>query len=154
MMRVHKLYHTGQEKFAYNGEVIERTATSITLEAIYSSPLHELPYITLKPGDKFIEYYFMDRWYNFFEIYEGELFKGWYCNIARPATLEGEHLYYVDLALDYFVQPSGRDFVLDEDEFLELGLGAEEAASARAALGELQNMVARRWPPFNRLPGR
>ena len=25
-----------------------------------------------------------------------------------------------DLALDYFVQPAGRDFILDEDEFMTL----------------------------------
>ena len=47
----------------------------------------------------------------------------------------------VDLALDYFRQPDGTEFVLDEDEFAALALPADEAATCRAALDELRALA-------------
>jgi len=150
VITVHKLDHIGKEKIAYTGEVIERNETRVVLEARFSRERMELGYVTLTPGDRFVEYFYSDRWYNVFVIYDAAdgAFKGWYCNITRPARIEGGHLWAEDLALDYFVQPSGREFVLDEDEFAALRISAEETAAARAALAELQRLAARREGPF------
>ena len=150
MITVHKLDHICKEKIAYTGEVIERNETRVVLEARFSRERMELGYVTLTPGDRFVEYFYSDRWYNVFVIYDAAdgAFKGWYCNITRPARIEGGHIWAEDLALDYFVQPSGREFVLDEDEFAALRISAEETAAARAALAELQRLAARREGPF------
>ena len=56
------------------------------------------------------------------------LLRGWYCNIGKPALLDGDCLSYVDLALDLLVFPDGRQFVLDEDEFLRLDLSPQTAS--------------------------
>jgi len=150
VITVHKLDHICKEKIAYTGEVIARNETRVVLEARFSRERMELGYVTLTPGDRFVEYFYSDRWYNVFVIYDAAdgAFKGWYCNITRPARIEGGHIWAEDLALDYFVQPSGREFVLDEDEFAALRISAEETAAARAALAELQRLAARREGPF------
>ncbi len=149
MIIIHKLDHIGQEKFAYSGEVIQRTETMIILEAPFAGKQMELGYVTLTPEDRFVEHFYSDRWYNVFAIYAADgAFKGWYCNITRPARFEAGHIWAEDLALDYFVQPSGREFVLDEDEFAVLPLSSEEIAQTRAALAELQRLAAQRSGPF------
>ncbi len=150
MITVHKLDHTGAEKIAYTGEVLQRTETMVVLEARFARERMELGYVTLTTGDRFVEYFYDDRWYNVFAIYNAAdgAFKGWYCNITRPATIDDADVYAEDLALDYFVQPSGEEFVLDEDEFADLPLTAEEAAAARAALKELRALAAKREGPF------
>jgi predicted RNA-binding protein associated with RNAse of E/G family len=151
MITVHKLDHRGAEKTAYSGQVLERTETWVLLEARFSRERMALGYVTLTPGDRFVEYFYADRWYNIFLIFDAEdgAFKGWYCNVTRPARIAGDHVWADDLALDYFVQPDGREFVLDEDEFSALALRAEEATRARAALARLREMAARRESPFD-----
>lgn len=150
MITIHKLDHEGREKTAYSGEVIRRAGSMILLEARFARERMELGYVTLTTGDRFVEHFYSDRWYNVFAIYDAadDRFKGWYCNVTRPARIEEGHVWSEDLALDYFVQPSGREFVLDEDEFAALPLAPEEAAAARAALAELQTLAARREGPF------
>jgi hypothetical protein len=96
--------------------------------------------ITLKRGDRFVESYFSDRWYNTFEIFDRDdgRFKGWYCNIARPAEFGPASISYVDLGLDLWVTPDGQQAVLDEDEFSDLDLDPTTRKRALAALEELQ----------------
>lgn len=150
MITVYKLDHSGREKFAYTGEVIERSETRVVLEARFGRERMELGYVTLTPGDRFLEYFYADRWYNVFAIYDAadESFKGWYCNITRPAILTEDSVRAEDLALDYFVQPSGKEFVLDEDEFAALPLLAADRAAAQSALADLRGLAARRDGPF------
>jgi predicted RNA-binding protein associated with RNAse of E/G family len=147
---VEKLNLAGEVTLAYAGHVLERTATRVVLEATLTRGPMELGYVTLRPGDRLVEYFFTDRWYNVFAIYNvGDgAFKGWYCNVTRPAELVDTPygrlvVRAVDLALDYFRQPGGAEYVLDEDEFAALPLATEEAQTARAALEELQGMAAR-----------
>jgi uncharacterized protein len=96
----------------------------------------------LRRGDRFVETYFTERWYNIYEIHarEDDSLRGWYCNIGKPALLDGDCLSYVDLALDLLVFPDGRQVVLDEDEFLELDLPATDRQHALAALDELKHL--------------
>ncbi len=150
MITVHKLDHNGIEKLTWSGEVLERDEARVTLEARFARERMELGYVTLTPGDRFVENFYADRWYNVFTIYDAAdgRFKGWYCNITRPARFADGHIYSDDLALDYFVQPSGREFILDEDEFAALPLSPGEAASARAALAELRALAAGHSGPF------
>ena len=55
---------------------------------------------------RFVEYFFADRWYNIFAIYDRDdgKIKGWYCNIGMPALIEDGLVSYVDLALDLWAQ--------------------------------------------------
>lgn len=111
----------------------------------------ELGFVVLEPGDRWIEFFYSDRWYNIFEIHasDGRL-KGWYCNITRPACMGEDEVAAEDLALDLWVAPDGTMQVLDEHEFADLPLTPEERRTAREALAELEDMVAREDPPFDR----
>jgi predicted RNA-binding protein associated with RNAse of E/G family len=140
----------GAVVWRYRGRVLRREGASLTLEALFDRPDTPFMGVVLKPGDRFVETFYSDRWYNVFEIYDrddGRL-KGWYCNIGRPAELEPESVSYVDLALDLWVTPDGRQSVLDEDEFASLAIDDETRARARDALRELQSLFEKQRPPF------
>jgi uncharacterized protein len=150
LVTVQKLNAAGEVTVTWAGRVIERDATRIRLAATFTRGPMALGYVTLGPGDQFIEEFYSDRWYNIFAVYDAAdgAFKGWYCNITRPAEIgpnlagEGVLVRAVDLALDYFRKPDGTEYVLDEDEFAALKLPADEAATCRAALEELRALAA------------
>ncbi len=155
---VHKLDDRGHETWRYTGGVLERTATRLRLEARFDRQDISLPGLRLRRGDRFVETFFTDRWYNVFAVHDvddGRL-KGWYCNVTRPARLsqDGEHVYAEDLALDLIVLPDGRWQVMDEEEYAALDLSLDERRQALHALAELQTMAAAQRGPFAPLPGR
>jgi len=148
---VHKLSPQGEELWRYQGTVLRRTGASMVLEAVYDRSDVDFHGLGLRHGDRFVETHYSDRWYNVFAVHDvdsGEL-KGWYCNIVRPARLEPEHIWSVDLALDLVVLPDGRWVVVDQDEFVELRLAPEERKQAAQALGRLQAEAARLQGEFD-----
>jgi uncharacterized protein len=150
---IRKLDHTGREVFAYPGVVLERTAASVTVEAFFSRyDRLDLGYTVFERGDRFVESFFTDRWYNIFEIYAvgSQALRGWYCNLTRPAVIDDHEVSAVDLALDVWVDASGQAQVLDEAEFAALPLSAEEVDTVRAACAELLALAAQRAGPFSR----
>ena len=141
MITVIKRNPDGQEVLRYTSVVLHQEPDSITLEASFSHPDVQVANTTLRRGDRLVETYYTDRWYNILEIYdrENDRLKGWYCNIAKPAVMEaGNGISFVDMALDLWVSPNGTQTVLDEDEFAALDLNAETRSKARLALAELQ----------------
>lgn len=136
-----KLNTAGQETFRWNGNTLYRDDTSIILEAYFQFKDLEFHGMPLHKGDRFIETYYADRWYNVFEIhaYDNDLLRGWYCNITYPAILTDDRVSFIDLALDLLIFPDGRQIVLDEEEFSQLVLPPEDIVQARKALQSLQN---------------
>ena len=99
----------------------------------------------LRQGDRFVETFYTDRWYNIFEIHdlEDDRIKGWYCNVGCPAVREADdRLSYVDLALDLWVAPDGLQTVLDEAEFIALQLDGETRRAAKAGLEGLKKVFS------------
>jgi predicted RNA-binding protein associated with RNAse of E/G family len=157
---VRKLDLHGNETYRYEGRLLARTPTSVRLEAIFTRyDRLDLGYTVFERGDRFVETYYADRWYNVFEVHAAgtDALRGWYCNITRPARIEAGQVSAVDLALDVWVNPDGSTRMLDEDEFAALPLSAEDAAAARAALREVRALASRRAGPFapagNQKPG-
>jgi uncharacterized protein len=139
-----KLDLDGKETWRYSGQVLERSSQQILLEAFFNRPDTPFHGILLRQGDRFIETFFSDRWYNIFELRDkdDDHLKGWYCNIGCPADIQEEVVSYVDLALDLLVYPDGRQLVLDEDEFEALSLEPEVRQKARQGLHELQALFS------------
>ena len=133
-----------QETWRYEGRILERGEKSLLIEAFYNRD--DLPFhgITLKRNDRFLERYFLDRWYNIFEIHdrEDDHLKGWYCNVAEPAEFIPDKIAYVDLALDLLVYPDGNILVLDKDEFDVLDIDENSRQAALQALNELISLVS------------
>jgi uncharacterized protein len=138
-----KLNTRQEETWRYSGIVLERSSESILLEAFFNRPDKPFHGILLAEGDRFVEKYFSDRWYNIFEIHDRKTneLKGWYCNVTYPASIAGDQISYVDLALDLLVYPDGRQLILDEDEFEDLHLNEVDSENARKALFELQHLL-------------
>jgi uncharacterized protein len=135
----------GQEIWRYNGKVLAYGEQWVRLEAFFNRD--DLPFhgLIFGRGDRFVETFYSDRWYNIFEMHgrDNDALKGWYCNVTRPAVIEDGSISYIDLALDLLVYPDRTQLVLDEDEFLELCLEPQTAQTARMALRELQAIFAR-----------
>lgn len=144
---IFKLNLAGQETWRYTGRVLERHPNWLVLEASFNRD--DLPFhgIVLRRGDRFVETFYADRWYNEFEIHDcdDDRLKGWYCNIAYPAAIEDGSVSYIDLALDLLVYPDGKQLVLDEDEFDELALSPEVRKQARHTLDGLQASFTTRF---------
>lgn len=132
----------GEETWRYTGVVLQRFPHAVLIEAFFNHD--DLPFhgILLGSGDRFVEAFFAQRWYNIFEIHDRatDALKGWYCNIARPAVFTDGRIDWVDLALDLLVYPDGKTLLLDEDEFEALGLDTKEQRQAKKAATEIESI--------------
>jgi len=139
---VFKLNEKGDVVWHYPAAVLERGKTWVRLEAFFNHDDVDLGFATLKRGDRFVETYHNDRWYNIFAVYDGAAgpLQGWYCNICRPALFEDAAVRCEDLALDLWITPDGPSQVLDEDEFELLALDVSERRKCLNALQELLDL--------------
>lgn len=141
-----KYNFAGQETWRYHGHLVERGDHYIMLEANFDRETVNFYGLILGTGDTFREVYYDDRWYNVFEIHEKTTnkLKGWYCNIAFPANLQGDVVSYKDLELDLLVFPDGTQVVLDEAQFEQLPLTPEIRLQALNALASLQTYLKKK----------
>lgn len=148
-IKVQKKNPAGEVAYEYMGNLLSRDETTLVLEALFDRA--DMPFmdVVFKTGDRFVEYYYTDRWYNIFAIHDrdDDRVKGWYCNIGKPAMFDNGVVSYIDLALDLWVSANGRQTVLDEDEFNELGLDSELRQKALIALQELKAYFETKRPP-------
>ena len=146
---VQKKNPAGDVTYQYEGVMLRRDEHSMVLEALFDRA--DMPFmdVVFKTGDRFVEYYYSDRWYNIFAIHDREdgKVKGWYCNIGMPAVIEDGVVSYVDLALDLWVSTDGKQTVLDEDEFEQLQIDHDLRSRALDALAELKELFLNNKPP-------
>jgi uncharacterized protein len=148
-LTVYKLDHEGNEVWQYPARILARGSHFIRLEAYFDRPDMDLGFTTFKQGDRFVEYFYSNRWYNLFAVYDrddGRL-KGWYANICRPARIEATAVRCEDLALDLWVAPDGHTILLDEAEFEALPLTAHERTQSQVAVQQLLRLVEERRLP-------
>ncbi len=147
---VYKLDHDGREVWQYPATVQERGPHHIRLEANFNRDDMDLGYVTFRRGDRFVETFYSDRWYNVFAVYDRDdgRIKGWYCNVCRPAAITESAVRCDDLALDLWFDADGTSLRLDEEEFTSLSLTPDERSRAQSAAVELERLAAE-----NLLPG-
>lgn len=150
MITVIKQDPCGREITSYQGEIIRHTPEETVLQAYWTRPEKDLGYTRFEPGDRFIEYYYANRWFNIFDIASPDgTRKGWYCNVAEPARIYDDHIEQIDLILDVWVTPYGETLILDEDEFTaDTTLSQEQRNSARKGLQALLALLAARVDAF------
>jgi len=148
-IRVLKLDLSGAVTRQYSGRLLRRSTHSVVLEAFFDRPDMPILDVVLRKGDRFVETYYDNRGYNIFEIYDCDSaqFKGWYCNLSRPAHITAGSVSWVDLALDLWVWPDGRYARLDEDEFAVLLLQQDERERVGITLLELERAFQNKRPP-------
>ncbi|MEH0422154.1 DUF402 domain-containing protein [Streptomyces sp. B21-083] len=141
------LVKAGRTKISYPAELLHDDGTRLAVRAAWAGDgVRDFGFVRFEPGDVFTEYYWRDRWYSVKEVRDAAgTLKGWYCDIARPATLAGTDLVVEDLDLDLWRSADGTDVRrLDEDEFEESGLAVSDpraASAAVAALDELESLA-------------
>ena len=150
MVTIVKLNTAGEAKVRYEGEIVRRLENGVVIQTYWTRANTDLGYVRFETGDCFTEYYYRDRWYNIFDIDDARgQRKGWYCNIAQPASIFAGRIEQVDLLLDVWVDPRGVPLVLDEDEFeTDTALSSEMRAGALEGLRELLDMIAAQKDPF------
>ncbi|MEU6163860.1 DUF402 domain-containing protein [Streptomyces tanashiensis] len=138
------LTKAGRTKIRYPAEVLSEDGARLSVRAPWAAEgVRDFGFVRFEPGDVFVEHYWRDRWFTVKEVWsaDGSL-KGWYCDITRPAVIDGSGVAVEDLDLDLWVSADGSEVLrLDEDEFAASGLAAsdpEAAARAVVALDELE----------------
>ncbi len=149
-LTVHKLDAAGREIWTYPGRRLRGGPTWLTLEARFNNADEDLHGLQLRRGDRFVETFYSDRWYNVFSVFDvvSGRHKGWYCNITRPARIGAADVWAEDLALDLVVLPNKIQTVLDREEFEALPLLPAERGRALEALDELRALAASGQGPF------
>ncbi len=139
-LTVIKCHPDGEEMWRWEGRELDRGENFVFLEAIFEMEEHFVGGLHLLKGDRLLERYYSDRWYNIFEVFDGRkgLFKGWYCNLSEPAELGESEILFRDVALDLIVYPDGRQEELDQDEFDALDISEELRAKALIGWDELR----------------
>jgi hypothetical protein len=135
----------GEATWRYDGRLLRRRGPELLIQAHFDRDDVAIFETALRRGDRFLELFYTDRWYNIFEIHDrdDDRVKGWYCNVGLPAVEEDENrISYVDLALDLWVTVHGAQHVLDVDEFAALPLDDATRVKSLAALDELKSLFA------------
>jgi len=141
------LVKAGRTKIRYPAELLRDDGTRVTVRAPWAGDgVRDFGFVRFEPGDVFTEHYWRDRWYSVKEVRDGGgTLKGWYCDIARPATVAGGEVVCEDLDLDLWRSADGATVLrLDEDEFAASGLETTDpsaASAARAALDALERVA-------------
>jgi predicted RNA-binding protein associated with RNAse of E/G family len=143
-IKIIKQDYLGRNVWEYSGKLLERRENQIMIEAFFDRGETLVDMLYLREGDKFIETYFLDKWFNIFEIQDQQdgPIKAWYCNISFPAEFFDNTLIYRDLELDLLVYPDGKHKVLDMDDFISLPINSQVRTAAIQALNELQEIFS------------
>ena len=137
-----KCHPDGEEMWRWQGVELARSTSQVFLEAQFNIEEHFVGGLKLRKGDRMLEHYYTDRWFNIFEVYDGQSssFKGWYCNLSLPAELGEHEILFRDLALDLIVYPDGRQEELDLDEFDALEISDDIRKKALQGWDELRQL--------------
>ncbi|WP_329340896.1 DUF402 domain-containing protein [Streptomyces sp. NBC_00663] len=140
------LVKAGRTKIRYRSELVADDGNHLTVRAAWAGDgVRDFGFVRFEPGDVFTEHYWRDRWYAVKEVRAGDgTLKGWYCDVTRPAVLDGAELVVEDLDLDLWRSADGTDVLrLDEDEFAESGLAERDPEAATAAVAALDELEQR-----------
>lgn len=153
VITVIKRDYNSQPILNYPAKVLSRDDTSMCVEAWFSRESVDIGFFTFNIGDRMVEWFYTDRYYNVFRVHDGDTntIKGWYCNITRPAEISTEAIAADDLALDVVVMPDGSLHLLDEDDYNALDLSHEEQTGVEAALANIRVAIKFNLIPFDRV---
>ncbi len=150
----------GAEVTRYPGLVVADVTPPgwLAVEARWVNRAVHLDGLDFLPGDTMIEYFSPVARYNAFAVHapDGTL-RGWYANVAHPATLDPATdpptLVWHDLYLDLVVLPDRTIVVRDHDELAESGLERSDPgthAHILAAEADLLRLARAGEFPFRR----
>ncbi|MBO0517453.1 DUF402 domain-containing protein, partial [Streptomyces beijiangensis] len=92
------LTKAGRIKVGYPAQLLTDDGTHIAVRAEWAGTgVRDFGFVRFEPGDVFTEHYWRDRWYAVKEVRSSDgVLKGWYCDVTRPAVLDGHQLTVED----------------------------------------------------------
>jgi hypothetical protein len=135
------LTKAGRIKVSYPAQLLTDDGTHLAVRALWAGTgVRDFGFVRFEPGDVFTEHYWRDRWYSVKEVRSSDgVLKGWYCDVTRPAVVDGGLLTVEDL--DLWVSADHSEIIrLDEDEFAESGLTERDPAAASRAVQALDEL--------------
>ncbi|MCS7050582.1 MAG: DUF402 domain-containing protein [Thermomicrobium sp.] len=138
----------------YSGRIEPALPGWIAVSAAWTRhPMTSGP-LRFEPGDRLIEYFSFLEPLNAFAVYGSDArFKGWYANVACPAVLVDDELWWRDLYIDVVTDAAGAIVILDEEELEASGLQKRDPdgyACITAARDRLLTAIQNRLYPFDR----
>ena len=154
-IRVEKAKYDGTIQAAWESELLDHAAPLLRSVVPGGRPVYvpdQSHWVESGQTTSAVELYFEDRWYNVWHLRD-DTTTLWYCNVAMPASFDGQTLRWVDLDIDIRCYRDGVPEVLDEDEFeqhrIELGYPAEVVERALAARDEALRLAREQAFPFD-----
>lgn len=154
-IRIEKAKYGGTVQAAWESELLDHAGSLLRSVVPGGRPVYVLGrsrWVQSGQTTRAVELYFEDRWYNVWHFRDGTT-ELWYCNVAMPASFDGQTLRWVDLDIDIRCYRDGVPEVLDEDEFaqhrIELGYPDEVVERALAARDEALRLAQQRAFPFD-----
>ncbi|MEV0412196.1 DUF402 domain-containing protein [Streptomyces sp. NPDC050448] len=144
------LTKAGRTKIRYPAALVADTGDRISVRAPWAADgVRDFGFVRFEPGDLFTEHFWRTRWYAVKEVRTGEgVLKGWYCDVTRPAVVQGGEILVEDLDLDLWVSADGTAVLrLDEDEFAASGLAETDPEAAAEAVRALDALAAQAHAP-------
>ena len=155
IIRIEKAKYDGTIQAAWDSELLDHAGSLLRSVVPGGKPVYVLDrsrWIESGQTTCAVELYFEDRWYNVWHVRD-DTQELWYCNVAMPASFDGQTLRWVDLDIDIRCYRDGAPEVLDEDEFeqhrVKLGYPADVVERALAARDEALRLAQARAFPFD-----
>jgi predicted RNA-binding protein associated with RNAse of E/G family len=136
--------------------ILDRDDVKVTLaqDLAFDPPIEIEGAIALETGSSAVWFTFPETWHDIGIFHRADgTFTGTYANILTPPVFEAGHVWRTtDLYLDVWIEPGGRLWVLDREQFDE-AVAADwiDAETAVRALSEVEAIVTEygtgRWPP-------
>ncbi|HKZ43442.1 MAG TPA: DUF402 domain-containing protein [Anaerolineales bacterium] len=132
----------GKVRWQYGGSLLSLSDREIVIEAFFDRDSTVEGNIIINKGDRFVETYYTDQWYDILEIHDrdDDHIKGWYCDIGFPVKQPSDDcLYFDDLELDLLVNADGEQMVLDMERFESLDIDPETREKALTGLKQVRD---------------
>ena len=145
-----------ERKIRYDGTTIDHACLLIEAQQDKIILYHEVQYsftmaandtkLTIPKGSYTVAYYWGNRPYNLYVWRDQDGgYLGSYFNIVKDTCITDEVVSFEDLILDIMVLPSGKFFILDEDELPE-PLEQFEDGYVEKALYTVKNIIQESLP--------
>lgn len=146
--------YDGRVRRSWKGGLISCTDELIMLVGRFEQDVEHSDLGFISRGTASFEHFWPGRWYNIFRFHEPDgALKAWYCNVAMPASFDGEVLDFIDLDIDLVVWPDMRCEVLDRDDLernsTKYGYPIDVLEKVEATVEEVRAMIELRSFPFD-----
>lgn len=140
-----KLYPTGTEATRYTASVLDEAMPNpwVAVQATWVMKRVDAHGLVFEPGDKLIEYFSPDHWYDAFRVEspDGDI-RGWYGNVTYPTKFALNCITWHDLYLDVIKLADGSVQLCDEHELVESKLSVTDPQLHRTVIENAAILMA------------